>query len=38
MPQWYFPQVLSSKELLDDFLKPLERLVQKQLQKTIWNT
>ena len=28
-----FSQVLSSKELLDDFLKPLERLVQKQLQK-----
>lgn len=28
-----FSQVLSSKELLNDFLKPLERLVQKQLQK-----
>ena len=28
-----FSQVLSSKELLGDFLKPLERLVQKQLQK-----
>ena len=28
-----FSQVLSSKELLDDFLKPLERLVQNQLQK-----
>jgi hypothetical protein len=28
-----FSQVLSSKKLLGDFLKPLERLVQKQLQK-----
>ena len=28
-----FSQVLSSKELLDDFLYPLERLVRKQLQK-----
>jgi len=28
-----FSQVLSSKELLGDFLKPLERLVRKQLQK-----
>ena len=28
-----FSQVLSSKELLDDFLTPLERLVQTQLQK-----
>ena len=28
-----FSQVLSSKELLADFLSPLERLVKKQLQK-----